>query len=368
MSDNINDIDWLGKPYYSLNAYFKHTYGQKVYKIAVDAGLTCPNRDGKLDTRGCIFCSAGGSGDFAVGIESTDESRKNTALPEICHNNKVDWVRKQIEEGLKKFNKSVGDKFVIYFQAFTNTYGDIDYLRKIWSEALEYDDVVGISIATRPDCLGHDIIELLGELKNKYCTCSIDCTSEEKQDEVLSFEKNKFIWVELGLQTIHDKTAGYIRRHYPLSFYEEAVIKLGKLDIPYITHIIFGLPGETKEDMLETVFYVEQGIFDYDRHGQIKPFGIKLQLLHVLENTDLALDYEAGKFQTMEMDEYIELVIDALQKINPNIVIHRVTGDGPKSILISPTWSGNKKLVLNTLHKRMSERNARQGDYSIMLW
>lgn len=124
-------VDWLGKPYYSLNAYFKHTYGQKIYKIAVDAGLTCPNRDGKLDTRGCIFCSAGGSGDFAVGIESTDESRKNTALPEICHNNKVDWVRKQIEEGLKKFNKSVGDKFVIYFQAFTNTYGDIDYLRKI---------------------------------------------------------------------------------------------------------------------------------------------------------------------------------------------------------------------------------------------
>lgn len=368
MSYNVNEIDWLGKPYYSLNAYFKHTYGQKVYKIAVDAGLTCPNRDGNLDTRGCIFCSAGGSGDFAVGIDAKDETGENVVLPEICHSNKVDRVRKQIEEGLKKFNKSVGDKFVIYFQAFTNTYGDIDYLRKIWTEALEYEDVVGISIATRPDCLGEEVIELLRELKDKYCmadcdrTCGKECIINDER------HKEKFIWVELGLQTIHENTAEYIRRHYPLSVYEEAVLKLSKLDIPYITHIIFGIPEETKEEMIETVFYVEQGIFDYDKHRQIKPFGIKLQLLHVLKGTDLAVDYEAGKFKTMEMDEYIEVVIEALQKINPNIVIHRVTGDGPKSILISPTWSGNKKVVLNTLHKRMAERNARQGDYSIMLW
>lgn len=334
----MEKVDWLGKSYYSLNAYFKHTYGQKVYKIAVDAGLTCPNRDGTLDTRGCIFCSAGGSGDFAGEIR---EAFSDT-----------EWVKKQIENGINKFNKSVGDKFVIYFQAFTNTYGDVEYLRRIWTEALEYEGVVGISIATRPDCLGEEVLELLRELKDKYSVSGIE----------------KFIWVELGLQTIHERTSYYIRRGYPLSIYEEAVLKLGKLGIPYITHIIFGLPGETKEEMLETVFYVEQGIFDYDKHRQIKPFGMKLQLLHVLKNTDLALDYEAGKFKTMEMDEYIDLVIDALQKINPNIVIHRVTGDGPKSILISPTWSGNKKMVLNTLHKRMAESEAKQGDYSIMLW
>lgn len=337
--DNIvgNPTDWWGKPYYSLDAYFKNTYGQKIYKIAVDAGLSCPNRDGSLGSRGCIFCSAGGSGDFAVQVTS----KSNTLT-----------VREQIEEGISRFNKSVGDKFVIYFQAYTNTYGDIDYLRKIWSEAMEHKDVVGISIATRPDCLGEEVLELLRELKDKYSVSG----------------REKFIWVELGLQTIHEKTSDYIRRGYPLSIYEEAVLKLGNVGIPYITHIIFGLPGETKEEMLETVFYVEQGIFDYDKHRQIKPFGMKLQLLHVLKNTDLALDYEAGKFKTMEMDEYIDLVIDALQKINPNIVIHRVTGDGPKSILISPTWSGNKKMVLNTLHKRMAQREAKQGDYSIMLW
>ncbi len=327
-------VDWLGKPYYSLNAYFKHTYGQKIYKIAVDAGLSCPNRDGSLATGGCIFCSEGGSGDFAVNIQETCD---NTA----------EKVKQQIEAGLSRFNKSVGDRFVIYFQAYTNTYGNAEYLKKIWRAALDEESVVGISIATRPDCLGEDIMEALKELKESY---------------------SKFIWIELGLQTIHEKTAEYIRRHYPLSAYEEAVLKLDKLDIPYITHIILGLPGETKEEMLETVFYVEQGVFDYDKHRQIKPFGIKLQLLHVLKNTDLAEDFHDGKFKTMEMDEYIQLVIEALQRINPGIVIHRVTGDGPKSLLISPKWSANKKQVLNLLHKTMAEKNARQGDYSIALW
>ncbi|MBQ8412770.1 MAG: radical SAM protein [Lachnospiraceae bacterium] len=353
--DNIvtDNINWWGKPYYSLDAYFKNTYGQKIYKIAVDAGLSCPNRDGSLDSRGCIFCSAGGSGDFAVRFAA-----ENNTLS----------VREQIETGISRFNKAVGNKFVIYFQAYTNTYGDIDYLRRIWSEALEYEDVVGISIATRPDCLGEDVIELLRELKEKYCVAKADSFSEKAEDSARGFCLEKFIWVELGLQSIHERTSDYIRRGYPLATYEEAVLKLGKLEIPYITHIIFGLPGETKDEMLETVFYVEQGIFDYDKHSQIKPFGMKLQLLHVLKGTDLATDYEAGLFKTMEMDEYIDLVIEALQKINPNIVIHRVTGDGPKTLLVSPTWSGNKKLVLNTLHKRMKEREAKQGDYSIMLW
>lgn len=335
----MNNTNWLDKPYYSLNAYFKNTYGKKIYKIAVDAGLSCPNRDGSLDTRGCIFCSKGGSGDFAVKLAEQDKCGDTRGVLS---------VKEQIAQGKAKFNKDAGDKFVIYFQAFTNTYGNPEYLRRVWRDALEEESVVGISIATRPDCLGDEIIEVLRELK------------ESQQD--------KFIWVELGLQTIHDKTAEYIRRHYPLSEYEETVRKLNKLDIPYITHVILGLPGETKEEMLETVFYVEQGVFEQDSHSKIRPFGIKLQLLHVLEDTDLAEDYRAGKFQTMEMEEYLELVIECLQRIHPEIVIHRVTGDGPKNILISPTWSGNKKQVLNTLHKKMREKNAKQGDYSIMLW
>ncbi len=352
----MRDTDWLDKPYYSLNAYFKHTYGQKIYKIAVDAGLSCPNRDGTLDTRGCIFCSKGGSGDFAVKLDGQDE---------CCDTRGVLSVKEQITQGKTKFNKDAGDKFVIYFQAFTNTYGNPDYLKRIWTEALEEESVVGISIATRPDCLGEEVMEILRELQEKYCG---NCAGEELDMVSQEPPKNKFIWIELGLQTIHDKTAEYIRRHYPLGEYEEAVRKLHKLGIPYITHIIFGLPGETKEEMLETVFYVEQGVSRQDSHSKIKPFGMKLQLLHVLEDTDMAEDYREGKFQTMEMDEYLELVIEALQKINPEIVIHRVTGDGPKKILISPTWSGNKKLVLNTLHKKMREKNARQGDYSIMLY
>lgn len=328
MKHMVERKDWLGKPYYSLNAYFRNTYGKKIYKIAVDAGLTCPNRDGSLDNRGCIFCSAGGSGDFAV---------------------KADSVKTQIEKGLERFNKHTGDEFVIYFQAFTNTYGDLEYLKKIWTDALEYNQVVGISIATRPDCLGSAVMQLLKNLKEKY------------------EPKGKFIWVEMGLQTIHDKTAAYIRRHYPLETYEKAVLNLGRLEIPYITHIILGLPGETREEMLQTVFYVEQGIYDSEKNIQRKPFGIKLQLLHVLKNTDLALEYEKGNFRTMDMEEYISIVIEALEQTDPDIVIHRLTGDGPKSLLIAPAWSADKKRVLNTLHKRMAEKNAVQGDYSIML-
>ncbi len=332
----MDKIDWLGKPYYSLNAYFKHVYGQKIYKIAVDAGLTCPNRDGSLDNRGCIFCSAGGSGDFAV-------SSAKGCFPKdgYMSDEPENSVKAQIKSGLAKFNKSVGDKFVIYFQAFTNTYGDIDYLRKIWSEALEEENVVGISIATRPDCLSETVLSLLKELQEKYCGAS------------LPQNIRKFIWIELGLQTIHETTEKYIRRHYPLSVYDKAVKDLGKLKIPYITHIILGLPHETQEMMIETVRYVN--------NHSVKPFGIKLQLLHVLKNTDLAKDYEAGKFKTMNMENYIDTVIKCLKNISPDVVIHRVTGDGPKNILISPTWSGNKKLVLNSLHKKMKELNVRQG-------
>ena len=337
--------NWLGKPYYSLNAYFKNTYGEKIYKIAVNAGLSCPNRDGTLGSRGCIFCSRGGSGDFAVDMSGLDiETLNDKDYDKIM--NSTDYVSRQIEAGITKFNKAVGDKFIIYFQAFTNTYGDIEYLRRIWTEALSHKDVVGISIATRPDCIGDEVVYLLRELKEKYC-CGDYVNDLSGKDK--SFDK--FIWIELGLQTIHEKTAEYIRRGYHLSVYDEAVKKLDDIGIPYITHVILGLPYETSKMMLDTVRYVNER----------KPFGIKLQLLHILEGTDLADEYRKGKFEVLDMESYISLVIECLENISPEVVVHRVTGDGPKKILIAPTWSADKKKVLNTLHKRMRELGAYQG-------
>lgn len=393
---------WLDKPYYSLDAYMKYTYGQKVYKIAVDAGLTCPNRDGTLGERGCIFCSAGGSGDFAVPIagnsrqdgQSAASDRVGGDIPTAggCvyeHRSKRDLrgsvstevyhkeyerrgscvdverktldVKRQIERGMAKFHKKVGEKFIIYFQAYTNTYGDPAYLERIWREALEEESVVGISIATRPDCLGvpggiveakktemivtentsedaESIISILGRLQKEYAT------------------RGKFIWIELGLQTMHETTAQYIRRGYSLSVYETAVQSLTDNNIPYIVHVILGLPGETEEDMLATVRYV--------CGQQAKPFGIKLQLLHVLRGTDLCADYEAGEFEVLSQDEYIELVIRCLEIIPDDIVIHRVTGDGPKNILAAPLWSGNKRQVLNTLHQKMKNEKREQGTWA----
>ncbi|MGN0436701.1 MAG: TIGR01212 family radical SAM protein [Wujia sp.] len=348
-----SQIDWLDKPYYSLNAYFKARYGEKCYKIAVDAGCTCPNRDGTIDNRGCIFCSAGGSGDFAVDIRGSlpFEHRAGIRFSGVKdgvyykmysdrgndRRRSVD-VARQIERGMAMFNKRVGERFVIYFQAYTNTYGDLSYLRAIWDEALANDNVVGISIATRPDCLGEEVITALRELKEKY-----------------SGEANpKFIWIELGLQTIHESTSAYIRRGYDLTCYEAAVTVLKEADIPFITHIILGLPGEDAGMMLETINYVCCSIR--------RPFGIKLQLLHVLEGTDLAKDYERGSFEVLSQEEYIDLVIELIRYIPKEVVLHRVTGDGPKKILIAPKWSGNKKQVLNSLHKRFRELQACQGD------
>jgi len=312
--------DWLDKPYYSVNAYFKHTYGQKCYKIAVDTGLTCPNRDGTLDTRGCIFCS-GGSGNFAVNAD-------------------IGSVEEQIRTGLSKFNKKSGERFVIYFQANTNTYGPKAYLREVFSAALSESSVIGISIATRPDALGTEILGLLHDLQQIYKP------------------EGKFIWVELGLQTVHEKTVDYIRRGYDLPVYEEAARNLTSLHIPYITHVILGLPGESTEDMLATVAYLN------GTERCPKPFGVKLQLLHVLKGTDLERDYFDGKFQVFTEDEYVDVVIQCIQHLDPGIVLHRVTGDGPKALLTAPLWSGNKKQVLNHLHREMKAKGARQGDFA----
>lgn len=315
------DPHWYDKPYYSLSAYLKNTYGRTYKKIAVDAGFSCPNRDGSLDTCGCIFCSAGGSGDFAV----------------------------TLDEALSIADSMPGQKHIIYFQAFTCTYTDalkdIHYLRALYTRALDHPSVIGISIATRPDCLGipqtitenSGVIPLLSELMETYSAAG------------------KFIWLELGLQTIHESTAVYIKRHYPLSVYDAAVSELTAAGIPYITHIILGLPNESERMMLDTVRYV----------CRYRPFGIKLQLLHVLSGTQLADDYADGYFKTLELNEYLEILIKCIQNIPKDVVIHRVTGDGPKDLLIAPEWSAHKRNVLNSLHRLMKEKKAVQGDYAL---
>lgn len=302
----------MNRPYYSVNDFLKEKYGEKVYKIALDAGMTCPNRDGTLGTRGCIFCSVGGSGDFAVPRTSS--------------------ITEQLQAGLSLFrSKQVGRLFIAYFQSYTNTYAPVERLHTLYDEALRQDCIVGISIATRPDCISPEIIHLLTTLQKQY--------------------PDKFIWIELGLQTIHEQTAILIRRGYPLPVFEQAVIDLQNANIPIIVHVILGLPGEDKGMMLETCSYL----------NRLSVFGIKLQLLHVLKNTDLALLYEEEKCPTLELHSYLDLVISALEILSPDMVIHRLTGDGPKELLIAPLWSLNKRNVLNSLHKELKNRNTWQG-------
>lgn len=317
---NANDLYnehtsmWYGKPYYSLDAYFKHTFGCKCYKIALDGGFTCPNRDGNIGTGGCIFCSAGGSGDFSVSVRE---------LP---------TVDGQINAGLSLMgDKKAGNHFVAYFQAFTNTYGPIDKLRTLYTNTLNHPRIIGISIATRPDCLDEDVLDLLSELQVEY--------------------PDKFIWIELGLQTIHEETAKYIRRGYELDVFETAANALHKRNIPFIVHIILGLPGETLDMILETIDYL----------NQMHPFGIKLQLLHILKGTDLALDYSEGKFEALTQETYMEWLGLCIARLRPDIVLHRVTGDGPKSLLIAPLWSANKRAVLNNLHQYLRNNKLYQG-------
>lgn len=308
---------WLDKPYYSLNAYFQHTYGEKCYKIALDGGFSCPNRDGTVGVGGCIFCSGFGSGDF-----STPTGGQSS-------------IQEQLEAGLALMgNKKTGRRFVAYFQAFTNTYGPIFKLRRLYTEALESPEIIGISIATRPDCLGEDVLCLLSELKQAH--------------------PDKFIWVELGLQTIHSDTALYIRRGYELPVFTEACFNLHRLHIPFIVHVILGLPHETPDMMLQTIDYV----------NSVRPFGIKLQLLHILKGTDLAEDFLSGKFEALTEDAYFSILGACIARLHPDIVLHRVTGDGPKNLLFAPLWSADKRGVLNHLHHYLKENHLYQGkDY-----
>ncbi len=305
---------WLGKPYYSLDAYCRNTYGEKLYKIALNAGLPCPNRDGTLDTRGCIFCNAGGSGDFAI------ETRT------------VPTAAEQLSEGRNLFReKKTGSRYIAYFQAYTNTYGPIPYLRKIYEDALAEESVCGISIATRPDCLGPEILTLLVDIREKF--------------------PDKFVWIELGLQTIHEETARFIRRGYDLSCFDSAVRLLRDNAFPIIVHVIIGLPGESAEDSYRTV--------DYLNHACI--WGVKLQLLHVLKGTGLEPLYREGTVSVLEKEAYLDILIHCLERLSPETVVHRLTGDGPKDLLLAPLWSRNKKDVLNSLHHEMKIRQTFQG-------
>ena len=300
---------WLDKPYYSLHAMLQERFHEKVYKLSLDGGMTCPNRDGTLGTRGCIFCSAGGSGDFAADrlLSVTEQIEQQKAL--ITQKRPV-------------------HKFIAYFQAYTKTYAPVPYLEKLFREAICHPDIVALSIGTRPDCLGEDVLDLLDRLN-----------------------RIKPVWVELGLQTIHEDTARYIRRGYTLDCFEKAVKDLRDRHLEVIVHTILGLPGEDRERMLQTIRYL---------NGQ--PIqGIKLQLLHVLKGTDLALDYERGLFETLTMESYLALLIACLERLSPDIVVHRLTGDGPKDLLIAPVWSSAKRTVLNELHRRMKLENTWQG-------
>lgn len=302
-------MKWGEKPYHSLDYMLRERFGEKVYKVTLNGGMSCPNRDGKLGTRGCIFCSAGGSGDFAA-----DSSLS---------------ITEQIDRQISILSaKRPIHKYIAYFQAFTNTYAPVEYLEKIFTEALAHPGIAALSIGTRPDCLGKDVVALLSRLN-----------------------RQKPVWVELGLQTIHEKTAAYIRRGYPLSCFEDAVRRLRSEDIEVIVHTILGLPGESTQNILNTMKYLN--------HQDIQ--GIKLQLLHVLRGTDLASDYEKGLFRTYERDEYISLVISCLEHLRPDMVIHRITGDGPKDLLIAPLWASRKREVLNLLHHQMKENHNYQG-------
>ncbi|MCI8506079.1 MAG: TIGR01212 family radical SAM protein [Lachnospiraceae bacterium] len=300
------------KPYRSFDEEMKRQFGKKLYRLSLNGGLGCPNREGGFGKGGCIFCSEGGSGDFAAGNEYSITEQLVQAKALIA----------------RKLPKRMPYGYVAYFQAYTGTYGPVETLEAMFVEAMEDEEVEVLSIATRPDCLPKETVALLARLN-----------------------KRKPVWVELGLQTAVPKTAAFIRRGYPLSCFTEARKKLFKAKIPVIAHVILGLPGEGKEEVLKTIAYLN------GQHIE----GIKLQLLHILEGTDLADLYREGAVKALSFEEYEELLFAALMRLGPKTVVHRITGDGPKRLLLAPLWSGDKKRVYNRLHQDMEERGVYQG-------
>ena len=287
-----------------LSDVLKEQYGEKVYKLSLSSGCTCPNRDGTLGYGGCTFCSEGGSGDFAA----------ETAP-----------IEKQIEEAKSRIRKKTdAKKFIAYFQSFTNTYGDIHYLRDLYTRTIARDDVVILSIGTRPDCLPREMVDMLSDLN-----------------------KIKPVWIELGLQTAHDETARRVHRGYDLKVFEEAYERLTGAGLSVIVHLIFGLPGEDKEDMLSSVRYLAE--------LSPPPEGVKLQMLHILKGTQMGREYEEKPFEMMDLSSYSDLIAESIRILPKNMVIHRVTGDGPRRLLLAPLWTLDKKVVLNTIHRKIDQ-------------
>lgn len=292
-----------------LNDFLKEKFNEKIYKVSLDGGFTCPNRDGKVSRGGCIFCSENGSGDFTA--------------------TKLKSIHAQIEEQIDLVSKKYkGDKYIAYFQNFTNTYAEVSYLRKIYEEALSHEKIVGLAIATRPDCLGDDVLELLAELNKKT-----------------------FLWVELGLQTLNDYVAKYFNRAYETEIYKEASEKLNRLNIKFVTHIIIGLPKEEDDDYLKTAIFAQN----------CGTWGIKLHLMYVVKNTPLEKLYLNGALKVNTKEEYVEKVVNVLENISSEIVVHRLTGDGDRETLVAPLWSIKKIDVLNSIHKELKRRNTYQG-------
>lgn len=295
--------------YRAFSQAMAERFGCKVYKLSLDGGMTCPNRDGTLGTRGCRFCGDRGSGDFAAPACEDISAQLARAKERVAAKHRA-------------------GKYIAYFQSFTNTYAPVEKLDHLFSQAMEPEEVVALSIATRPDCLGPAVLDLLARLRQR-----------------------KPVWVELGLQTIHPRSAAYIRRGYDLPVYDRAVKNLHAAGVEVITHVILGLPGETMGDMIATAQYV----------GRSRAEGIKLQLLHVLEGTDLAEDYRAGKVPLLSLEEYIRILENCLAVLPPEMVIHRLTGDGAKRDLLAPLWSANKKYVLNAIRAAFVRDHVRQG-------
>ena len=310
------------KRYNTFNDELKRHFKQKVVKLSLDGGFTCPTRDNTKGSGGCIFCSQRGSGEFA-GLFENIEAHADDKLEKI---NLDAQIINQISLLSKKWNDV---KYIAYFQNYTNTYEKPSYLNTLYQKALSVKDVVGLDIATRPDCLGDDVLEVLDY-----------------------YNKKTYLIVELGLQSIHEKSEKFIRRGYDITVFEEAVEKLRKLNIQTVVHTIVGLPTEDKEDMLQTYRYL----------NNVDIQGVKIQQLNILKNTDLEKYYEKNKFSLMGADEYIEFVCDIIQILRDDIVIHRLTGDGAKDELIEPKWILNKRYVLNGIDKVMKQRNAHQGD------
>ena len=288
-----------------LSEVLLQQYGEKVYKLSLSSGCTCPNRDGTLGVGGCTFCSEGGSGDFAAACAPID---------------------KQLEEAKARIRqKTDARRFIAYFQSYTNTYGDLDRLEALYTETLRHEEIEILSLGTRPDCLGDDVLAMLERLNAM-----------------------KPVWIELGLQTIHERTAKAVHRGYDLSAFEEGYHALKALGLTVIVHVIFSLPGETKEDMLDTVRYLAS--------LDPPPDGVKLQMLHVLRGTQLGADYEKAPFPLLTMEEYAELVAQSVRILPEKTVIHRLTGDAPGKLLIAPEWTRNKKRVLNAVNREIGKR------------